>query len=542
MSRARRSPTSRSSRCRPRRTRASASRCIGWPTRSRAGRAGRRASRRPALLFVSGGRVYPDGQRWRGDLLPLTPAGQTALSPAWSPDGQRFAYTQLGAGRGGIVVQTLASGAIAAGPGHRSGPQHHAGVLARRTAAGVRALRRERHRHFTREHRRSLLRATLDRGTLCGQLISNVFTRWPPHRVRLDAGGTAADLRHGRRRDRSGAARAVRLRRHRQLQRARSGRPTGPTSCSTAKSTAARSSSSSTWRGGGSRQLTSSGRNEDPTWAPDGRHITFVSDRSGVRQLWVIDVETGRVRQLADAWRGAAPCVVPPTGSDRGRPLTPERGVLMRAPSLLLVLATAGLAAACGGKPAPEQPAPEPTPAPTPAPTPPPVDDSAERDRLEKRAAGPRGGGARRGGRGRPRGHDQLRVRPGDRPLDRSGARSTARPPILGANPNVKIQISGHADERGSDEYNLALGNRRAAAAKRYLENKGIDASRHGRRLLRRGAAAQPRATTRPPTPRTAATSSRSRPAGTTSSLRSEPATGRLTAVLAATARGSRRG
>jgi TolB protein len=46
------------------------------------------------------------------------------------------------------------------------------------------------------------------------------------------------------------------------------------------------------------RQLTSSGRNEDPTWAPDGRHITFVSDRSGVRQLWVIDVETGRVRQL----------------------------------------------------------------------------------------------------------------------------------------------------------------------------------------------------------------------------------------------------
>jgi TolB protein len=46
------------------------------------------------------------------------------------------------------------------------------------------------------------------------------------------------------------------------------------------------------------RQLTSSGRNEDPTWGPDGRHITFVSDRSGIRQLWVIDVETGRVRQL----------------------------------------------------------------------------------------------------------------------------------------------------------------------------------------------------------------------------------------------------
>jgi peptidoglycan-associated lipoprotein len=48
----------------------------------------------------------------------------------------------------------------------------------------------------------------------------------------------------------------------------------------------------------------------------------------------------------------------------------------------------------------------------------------------------------------------------------------------MAANPNLKIQISGHADERGSDEYNLALGNRRAAAAKRYLENKGIDGSR----------------------------------------------------------------
>jgi len=49
---------------------------------------------------------------------------------------------------------------------------------------------------------------------------------------------------------------------------------------------------------------------------------------------------------------------------------------------------------------------------------------------------------------------------------------------ILVANPNVKLRISGHADERGSDEYNLALANRRAAAAKRYLESKGVDGGR----------------------------------------------------------------
>jgi peptidoglycan-associated lipoprotein len=45
---------------------------------------------------------------------------------------------------------------------------------------------------------------------------------------------------------------------------------------------------------------------------------------------------------------------------------------------------------------------------------------------------------------------------------------------LLLANPAMTIRISGHADERGSDEYNLALGNRRAAAAKRYLVNKGV--------------------------------------------------------------------
>ena len=42
----------------------------------------------------------------------------------------------------------------------------------------------------------------------------------------------------------------------------------------------------------------------------------------------------------------------------------------------------------------------------------------------------------------------------------------------------MRVTIAGHADERGSDEYNLALGNRRAASAKRYLENKGVDGSR----------------------------------------------------------------
>ncbi|HYL22134.1 MAG TPA: peptidoglycan-associated lipoprotein Pal [Gemmatimonadales bacterium] len=50
--------------------------------------------------------------------------------------------------------------------------------------------------------------------------------------------------------------------------------------------------------------------------------------------------------------------------------------------------------------------------------------------------------------------------------------------PILEANPQVRIRVAGNCDERGSDEYNLALGNRRAINAKKYLVAHGIDASR----------------------------------------------------------------
>ncbi|HEX9580556.1 MAG TPA: OmpA family protein [Gemmatimonadales bacterium] len=49
---------------------------------------------------------------------------------------------------------------------------------------------------------------------------------------------------------------------------------------------------------------------------------------------------------------------------------------------------------------------------------------------------------------------------------------------ILQANPMLRIEVVGHCDERGSDEYNLALGNRRALAAKQYLVTRGVAADR----------------------------------------------------------------
>jgi peptidoglycan-associated lipoprotein len=44
--------------------------------------------------------------------------------------------------------------------------------------------------------------------------------------------------------------------------------------------------------------------------------------------------------------------------------------------------------------------------------------------------------------------------------------------------PNVTVQIAGNCDDRGTEEYNIALGQRRANAARDYLVAKGVSASR----------------------------------------------------------------
>lgn len=48
----------------------------------------------------------------------------------------------------------------------------------------------------------------------------------------------------------------------------------------------------------------------------------------------------------------------------------------------------------------------------------------------------------------------------------------------LSANPSVTVRVEGHADERGTREYNLALGERRANAAKDYLVQLGVNPTR----------------------------------------------------------------
>jgi peptidoglycan-associated lipoprotein len=150
-------------------------------------------------------------------------------------------------------------------------------------------------------------------------------------------------------------------------------------------------------------------------------------------------------------------------------------------PRTLLAL-TLVAAAACGGKKPVEQPAPAPAPAA-------PVDSTAIKARMrqdsinaaEARARAAADAAARAAAQVQAQlaaevtavihfDYDKSDIKPEDQAnLDRKAA-------ILMANPGLRILIAGNADNRGSVEYNLALGNRRAAAAQRYLANKGVAA------------------------------------------------------------------
>ena len=67
---------------------------------------------------------------------------------------------------------------------------------------------------------------------------------------------------------------------------------------------------------------------------------------------------------------------------------------------------------------------------------------------------------------------DKYDIRPGDAAILEANAR------WLGANPKDLVMIEGHCDERGTNEYNTALGERRARATMNYLVKRGIQQSR----------------------------------------------------------------
>jgi peptidoglycan-associated lipoprotein len=101
--------------------------------------------------------------------------------------------------------------------------------------------------------------------------------------------------------------------------------------------------------------------------------------------------------------------------------------------------------------------------------------------------SGKSGQGGMSGGPVRPGSQDDLAQNVGDRvffSLDSSTISSEAQNTLdkqsawLKQYPNVNVTIEGHCDERGTREYNLALGERRASAAKQYLIGAGVAANR----------------------------------------------------------------
>ena len=141
-----------------------------------------------------------------------------------------------------------------------------------------------------------------------------------------------------------------------------------------------------------------------------------------------------------------------------------------------LTLAAVALVVACSPKPAPEPPPPppaasptptvvtlEPTPAPTPKPTPVSAEEDIKKMTLDKVSS---------------------YLKPAFFDYDKADLRGDARD-VLAANaawlkshPTIMFTIEGHCDERGTAQYNLALGDRRANSAKEYLVSLGIDAGR----------------------------------------------------------------
>lgn len=96
-------------------------------------------------------------------------------------------------------------------------------------------------------------------------------------------------------------------------------------------------------------------------------------------------------------------------------------------------------------------------------------------------------GGAGMAGQVRPGTQEDLVVNVGDRVFfgfDKSDLTSEARATLdrqaawLKKYPTVNVTVEGHCDERGTREYNLALGERRATAAKNYLVAAGVEAGR----------------------------------------------------------------
>lgn len=248
------------------------------------------------FAFVAGGRIYTvDADGW--GMTVITPAGNTSLSPAWAPSGDRLAYTRMVDGRGPVMIHRFGGGAPIQVPGTEQAlnitpafsPDGRLVAFANSGEQGTNLVASNLAdmccaQRLTTGRFADNLSPTFSPD---GRRIAYVSTKaGPPQIYVMGADGTNPELLVPFDYGVTGSSNAPEwspdgnsIAFHREV----SGSPQVFIMDVASKRV---------------RQLTSSGRNEDPTWAPDGRHLAYISDRSGRRQVWIIDVDTGRVRQL----------------------------------------------------------------------------------------------------------------------------------------------------------------------------------------------------------------------------------------------------
>ena len=263
---------------------------VRWVT----GTPGVAATRMLVLIDRRAYRVDSDG----ADMIAVTPASETVLSPTWSPDGRSVAYTRFLDGRGPIIVHDLATGRSKQVLGTESqlnftpafSPDGRTLAFARTDQEGG-----------TDIYAVNVADQCCLRRLTVGRFADNLSPTYAPDGRRMAFVST-----------RPGTPQIYAMSSDGTDQELLTPYDYGATGASNAPEWSPDGASVAFHRDidrapqifileVGSRrfkQLTSSGRNSDPTWAPDGRHLAFVSDRSGRGQVWIIDIETGRIRQL----------------------------------------------------------------------------------------------------------------------------------------------------------------------------------------------------------------------------------------------------
>ena len=136
--------------------------------------------------------------------------------------------------------------------------------------------------------------------------------------------------------------------------------------------------------------------------------------------------------------------------------------------ALALAVALAVTGAGCAKKPAKTEPVPPASTTPTPAPTPPPTPAPAPTPAPEPPKPAVTAGDLQV----IHFGYDSFQLD------DAARAALDANAKLLRDNPDLSVSVDGHCDERGTVEYNQALGQKRAEAVQQYLSDQGIPSTR----------------------------------------------------------------